>query len=75
MVPYITENNYYEIKVRNMALGDEVFNFGDISMMIDSGTTFTHFPTKYMKEILSNLNYYCSKFKDKCGKIENSHFK
>lgn len=44
-------------------------------MMIDSGTTFSHFPTDYMKNILYYLNKYCTKFKNLCGRIPNVHFK
>lgn len=47
-IPFITENNYYEVIVIGMALNGEEFNKGRISMMIDSGTTFSHFPTIYM---------------------------
>jgi len=28
-------------------------------MMIDSGTTFTHLPTIYMKNFLDHLNRHC----------------
>lgn len=47
-VPYITENNYYEVIVEKMALNGHYINKGYMSMMIDSGTTFSHFPTLYM---------------------------
>lgn len=42
-----------------MELEGKKFNLGTISMMIDSGTTFSHFPTDYMKNILFYLNKYC----------------
>jgi len=45
VVPYITENNYYEIKVEGIGISKSKFNTSEyISMMIDSGTTFSHFP-------------------------------
>jgi hypothetical protein len=60
VVDYITENNYYEIKVVGMALKQFRFNTNEtISMMIDSGTTFSHFPKRYMSNILRYLNRYC----------------
>ena len=44
-------------------------------MMIDSGTTFSHFPTDYMTNILFYLNKYCSKNRHLCGRIPNVNFK
>lgn len=47
-VPYNTVNNYYELEVLSFELEGQTFNRGKIPMMIDSGTTFTHLPTRYM---------------------------
>lgn len=58
-----------------MELDGRKFNKGRISMMIDSGTTFTHLPTIYMNNFLDHLNNYCSKNTHLCGRIPNVHFK
>lgn len=61
VTPYITENNYYEIKMRYFKLAGKVFNNRPISVMIDSGTTFSHFPAIYLENILLNISLYCRK--------------
>lgn len=43
-------------------------------MMVDSGTTFTHFPTSYVNRILSALNEYCKVHIHKCGKLGKPTF-
>ena len=43
--------------------------------MVDSGTTFSHFPTPYLNKILFALNLYCRTHIDKCGKIPNANFR
>lgn len=58
-----------------MGLEHKIFNKGKISMMIDSGTTFSHFPTLYMQRILFYLNEYCKKNRNKCGRIPNVNFR
>lgn len=45
-----------------------------ISMMVDSGTTFTHFPTSYVNKIIAGLNDYCKTHVNKCGKLGKPNF-
>lgn len=51
-IPYITENNYYEIIMDRLEMNGEFFNKEKISIMIDSGTTFSHFPQHYLLNIM-----------------------
>ncbi len=44
-------------------------------MMIDSGTTFSHFPSLYLRRILNALSEYCAVRPNLCGKIDQPHFK
>lgn len=60
IIPYKTENNYYELEVENFEMEERVFNKENITLMIDSGTTFTHLPTRHMKSFLDHLNRHCS---------------
>lgn len=75
ITPYLYGNNYYEIQVSHFELGERKINVPSINMMIDSGTTFTHFPSSYINKILESLNHYCSEHLDRCGKIPNAVFK
>lgn len=43
-VPFTTYNNYYEVLLSNISLGNTKLNIEPINVMFDSGTTFTHFP-------------------------------
>jgi len=76
VTPYIDHNNYYEIQADKFYLEDqELPNTWDTTVMIDSGTTFTHFPAPYLQGLLGLLNAYCKRNNDKCGKIKNAQFK
>jgi hypothetical protein len=75
VVPYTDDNNYYEILVSQFELDNVAIPVPPINMMIDSGTTFTHFPTSYLNKILRQLNSYCKANKDKCGRLGTPNFK
>ena len=75
VVPYITENNYYEIPVSHFEVNNKMIYDEPLNMMIDSGTTFSHFPSAYLKKILANLTNYCKQNPNKCGKIPDPNFK
>lgn len=75
VVPYITENNYYEIPVSHFKINDKMIYGQPLNMMIDSGTTFSHFPSNYLNQILGGLTEYCVQNKNKCGKIPDPNFK
>lgn len=51
-VPYSDDNNYYEVEVSHFELADIKIDVENISLMIDSGTTFSHFPSEYINKIL-----------------------
>lgn len=74
IVPYSAFNSYYEVKVESFEIGGLKVPVEPINMMIDSGTTFTHFPDAYIKNILKTLNNYCSKNPKMCGKIAGGLF-
>lgn len=77
-IPFSATSSYYEITV----LGIKIKGFNiepkkrlnAIDMMIDSGTTFSHFPDAYMKSILYQLNSYCNTKKEYCGNLEHANF-
>jgi hypothetical protein len=75
IVPYTDDDNYYEIVVSHFELNNIKIAVAPINMMIDSGTTFTHFPTSYLNKILYQLNNYCRSNIDKCGRLGNPNFK
>jgi len=81
VVRYSNDSNYYEITSSRFSIGKNgktlipLNDLGGIRMMIDSGTTFSHFPDRYMNRILDGINTYCRKSKNRCGMIPNPHFK
>ena len=76
IVPYDNSNMYYEIPLYGFSLGNDRVNMDiPVTMMIDSGTTFSHFPNVIMNQILRELNKWCSKSSERCGKIPNATFK
>ena len=74
VVPYSNFNNYYEVRVNSFEVAGQPVEVEPINMMIDSGTTFTHFPTSYVKKILGSLNHFCKNNPLKCGRIEGAVF-
>lgn len=74
VVPYADNNNYYELKTVGFELGDRRITINPIMMMIDSGTTFSHFPTEHSDAIFSALNAYCRKNRHKCGQLARPNF-
>lgn len=80
IVPYSDDSSYYELTVSHFSIfkNGKTFNIVDdlnpIRMMVDSGTTFSHFPQRYINRILSELNAYCRGDKKRCGQISNPTF-
>lgn len=74
VVPYADNNNYYELKTVGFELGDRRITINPIMMMIDSGTTFSHFPTEHSDAIFAALNSYCRKNRSKCGRLPRPNF-
>jgi hypothetical protein len=76
VIPYDNSNMYYEIPLYGFSLGNDRVNLDvPATIMIDSGTTFSHFPNIIMRQILRELNKWCSKSPSRCGKIPNAVFK
>lgn len=73
-VSYTAYNSYYEIKASNFQVADIKLSLKEIDLMIDSGTTFTHFPNSYIKAILGAFNAHCHNNPKKCGQIEGGVF-
>ena len=74
VVPYISYNSYYELNVTNFQIGNLILDTPPITMMVDSGTTFSHFPTWYIEKILTALTKYCTENKSQCGMLVKPHF-
>ena len=76
IIPYDSSNMYYEIPLYSFSLGNDKINLDvPATIMIDSGTTFSHFPNLIMHQVLRELNKWCSKSLDRCGKIPKAVFK
>lgn len=73
-VPYAPHNNYYELQTIGFELGDRRITISPILMMIDSGTTFSHFPDEHADAIFQSLNLYCRKNRNSCGKMSKPNF-
>jgi hypothetical protein len=71
---YNSEESYYEITVNHFKVGTEHVAVPKIMMMVDSGTTFSHFPSSYLDRILNALNKYCQSHTHSCGRIDNAVF-
>lgn len=73
-------SNYYEVRASHFSFGSkgstysEIKDLPPVNIMIDSGTTFSHFPDKYIKRILEDLNSYCRGEVSRCGRIPNAVF-
>lgn len=74
IVPYSDNNNYYELKTVGFELGDRRITISPIMMMIDSGTTFSHFPTEHSNAIFAALNAHCRKNRRQCGDLARPNF-
>jgi hypothetical protein len=74
VVPYISYNSYYELNVTNFQIGQTTIDTPPITMMVDSGTTFSHFPTWYITKILKALTDFCVENKNQCGMLPQPHF-
>ena len=81
IVRYDSSSGYYEVTVSHFSLfkGGKTFaemkGLRPINMMIDSGTTFSHFPDEYSDAIFEKLNIYCSADKTRCGRIPDAVFR
>ena len=76
IIGYDASNMYYEIPLYGFSLGNDIVNLDvPLTVMIDSGTTFSHFPNVVMRQILRELNTWCRKDSNRCGKIPNAVFK
>ena len=73
-VPYSKNTNYYELKTVSFEIADRRITITPIMMMIDSGTTFSHFPTEHSDSIFDALNAYCRKNRDECGRLPRPNF-
>ena len=74
VVPYAPNNNYYELRTVGFELGDRRITVSPILMMIDSGTTFSHFPDEHASAIFDSLNLYCRKNRNSCGRMARPNF-
>ncbi len=73
-VPYNSLDNYYNIRVTGFELANRKIKVPSVIMMVDSGTTFSHFPNLHLDKIFSYLNDYCRRNRDKCGKLPRPEF-
>lgn len=80
IIPYNDDSSYYEVTVSHFSIFkggkvyNEIKNLEPIRMMVDSGTTFSHFPQQYISRILEELNSYCKGDPKRCGQIPNARF-
>ena len=49
---YNISESYYELTAKGFKIGNLKISVTPITLMVDSGTTFTHFPTSYVNKIL-----------------------
>lgn len=81
IVKYDASSGYYEITVSHFSIVKdsqthaEMRGLDPINMMIDSGTTFSHFPDEYSNAIFAKLNEYCRADSTRCGRIPNALFR
>lgn len=68
IVPYLAFDDYYEVPIKSFQIQDRIVK-ADINVMVDSGTTFSHFPSEILDSLLRALNSYCNIHKDLCGKL------
>ena len=73
-IPYTSRRNYYEIKINGFGIENYKTHIGSTTMMIDSGTTFSHFPQTIFLQIMKILNLYCHKHPKKCGRVQGGTF-
>ena len=77
---FTPDSNYYQIEVSRFSIWEgksEHTNLRElkpISVMIDSGTTFTHLPDFYLHHILNKLSEYCREKEESCGRVPNPVF-
>ena len=71
---YDISESYYELTAKGFKIGNLKISVTPITLMVDSGTTFTHFPTSYVWKILSKLNEFCETNISKCGKLKTPNF-
>ena len=73
-VRYTSDNSYFEVYTERFEVGNMRLDLDGINVMVDSGTTFTHFPTEYIQAIMKALNMFCASSSDRCGRIKGAVF-
>lgn len=80
VVPYSSDSSYYEVGVSHFTIAKngktytKIKGLPSVRMMVDSGTTFSHFPQSHINKILKELNLYCKADIKRCGRIPNANF-
>ena len=74
MLNYDISESYYELTAKAFKIGNLKISVTPITLMVDSGTTFTHFPTSYVWKILAKLNEFCETNISKCGQLKTPNF-
>lgn len=80
VVSYSDDSSYYEVDVSHFSIEKNGVTYAQlkdlrsIRMMVDSGTTFSHFPQHYIDRILQELNKYCRGDIKRCGRIPHANF-
>ncbi len=74
IIDYDDSDTYYELPVSHFKVGNKSVKLSKINLMVDSGTTFTHFPDSYINGIMDALNKWCNANSNKCGLIKNPNF-
>ena len=73
-IPYTSRKNYYEIKINGFGIENYKTNIQSTTLMIDSGTTFSHFPQNIFSKIMKMLNMFCQKHPKNCGRVTGGTF-
>lgn len=72
---YNIREPYYQIKMRKIKIGDSEYLIRPkVTVMIDSGTTFNHFPIDIHKKFMILFNQFCYNNPKSCGKLAPSQF-
>lgn len=77
---FTSNSNYYQIEVSRFSIWEgpsehtNLVELKPISVMIDSGTTFTHLPDFYLSHILKKLSEYCKEKEERCGRVPDPVF-
>lgn len=69
VLPYRAFDDYYEVSADYFSIAGINVPAKAVNVMIDSGTTFSHFPTEIITPILAAINSHCREHKDRCGQL------